>query len=162
MHEEVLADFILGRSTAEQLARDLAQRPFVSPPTSTSTHWANAGYDAYRDIRFRRERAIWHGEGRNFELQLLPAAWLYKFPVSINIVAGGKSRPIAPDNGFFAFGRLAGNPDVNEPPIDLSGFRINGPINHPGVFDEIVVCAIPAVLPAATRTLIAPPPSATL
>jgi periplasmic glucans biosynthesis protein len=126
-------------SVVQQLARDLAKRPFVPPPTSTSTRWANAGYDVYRDIRFRRERAIWHEERRNFELQLLPAAWLYKFPVSINIVAGGSSRPIAPDNGFFAFGQLAGNPAVNEPPIDLSGFRINGPINRPGVFDEIVV-----------------------
>ena len=103
----------------QQLARDLAKRPFVPPSASTSTRWANAGYDVYRDIRFRRERAIWQGEGRNFELQLLPAAWLYKVPVSIDIVEGGSSRPIAPDNGFFAFGRLAGNPAVNEPPIDL-------------------------------------------
>src|SRR5215831_7283947 len=78
------------------LAADLAQRPFVAPSDSLPPEWANLNYDQYRDIRFRRSRAVWHGEGRNFELQLLPAGWLYKSPVEIYLVDNGRARRIEP------------------------------------------------------------------
>jgi glucans biosynthesis protein len=121
------------------LAADLARKPFVAPPPSASERWATIGYDQYRDIRFRRERAIWHAERGNFELQLLPAAWLYKAPVTINVVRGGISRTLSPDNAWFTFGRLIGPPPADAAPIAFSGFRLTGPINQPGVFDEIIV-----------------------
>lgn len=116
----------------------MAKKPFA-PPTEVPERWANIGYDQYRDIRFRPERAIWRGERRNFELHLLPTGSLYKFPVEIRIVAGGTARPVWPDNKLFKFGTLAGQPPADGPPIGLSGLRINGPINRPNVFDEIVV-----------------------
>jgi glucans biosynthesis protein len=122
----------------KRLAANLAKQPFLPPPAPTSERWANLGYDQYRDIRFRRARTIWHGEHPNFELQLLPAAWLYKVPVSINVVNGGLARAIAPDNAWFTFGSVVGPPG-DAPPIAFSGFRITGPINRPRVFDEIVV-----------------------
>ena len=122
----------------KKLAADLASKPFVAPPPA-SERWANLGYDQYRDIRFRRERALWHGEHRNFELQLLPAAWLYKDPETINVVSGGISRAIAPDNAWFTFGNVVGPPPAGAAPIAFSGFRLTGPINQPRLFDEIIV-----------------------
>jgi glucans biosynthesis protein len=122
----------------QRLAADLATKPFVAS-AQVSERWANIGYDQYRDIRFRREGAIWHGQRSNFELQLLPGGWLYKFPVSINLVVDGESRPIVPDNGWFTFGSLVGAPPADAQPIAFSGLRINGPINRPRLFDEIVV-----------------------
>ena len=123
----------------QHLASDLAKKPFVAPEEAVPERWGNIGYDQYRDIRFRPEQAIWRGERRNFELHLLPAAWLYKIPVSIHVVTGGIARPIQPDNALFEFGSLAGRPAADTAPIGFSGLRINGPINRPGVFDEIVV-----------------------
>jgi glucans biosynthesis protein len=122
----------------QRLAEDLAKRPFASAKDIVPERWAKLGYDQYRDVRFRAERAIWHGERRNFELHLLPSGWLYKFPVAINVVDGGIAKPIQPDSSLFAFGELAGQPKADAPPMSFSGFRVNGPINRPNVFDEIV------------------------
>src|SRR6185295_14907186 len=89
-------------------------------------------------IRFRKERTVWRGEGLNFELQLLPTGWLFKVPVEVNIVEDGIVRPIIPDNAYFDLGPLAGklSPDTR---LGFSGFRINGPLNRPDLFDEIIV-----------------------
>ena len=120
-----------------RLAADMARKPFLSPSEGVPPPWDTLGYDQYRDIRFRRERAIWHGEGRNFELQLLPAGWLFKYPIAVHIVDRGRARPIGADNAMFEFGRLAGQPSAGVMPF--SGVRLNGPLNRPAVFDEIVV-----------------------
>jgi len=122
----------------QQMALDLSEKPFASAKTEVLEPWANLGYDQYRDVRFRADRAIWHNERRNFELHLLPSGWLYKFPVTINVVDNGIARPIQPDSSLFTFGALAGQPPSDAAPMSFSGFRINGPINRPGVFDEIL------------------------
>ena len=70
----------------ELLAAKMATKPFVPPTENVPEQWAKLNYDQYRDIRFRSERAVWRGQGRNFELHLLPSGWLYKQPISINIV----------------------------------------------------------------------------
>jgi periplasmic glucans biosynthesis protein len=126
-------------SYVQELARNLARKAFVPPKEHVRGPWSKIGYDQYRDIRFRSERAIWRGERRNFELHLLPAAWLYKMPVDINIVSNGEVHPLRPDNGVFDFGKLARPPDAGTEPIGFSGFRINAPVNRRRVFDEIWV-----------------------
>ena len=122
----------------EKLAAEMATKPFVPPTENLPEQWSKLNYDQYRDIRFRRERAVWHGQGRNFELHLLPAGWLYKQPISINVVENGRAMPVAPGNALFDFGTLAGPPPEGKV-MGFSGFRINGPINRPNVFDEIAV-----------------------
>src|SRR5688572_9200579 len=67
------APFAVG--TVEELAKGLAKEAFVPPQENVPEPWASIGYDQFRDIRFRRERAIWHGERRNFELHLLPTGF---------------------------------------------------------------------------------------
>ena len=123
----------------QELARSLATKPFSPPKEHVPEPWSKVSYDQYRDIRFRSERAIWRGEHRNFELHPLPAAWLYKMPVDINIVSDGKVHPLRPDNGYFDFGKSTRAPDAATEPIGFSGFRINAPINRRRVFDEIWV-----------------------
>ena len=49
----------------------------------------------YRDLHFKRERAIWHRQGIGFELQLLPAAYIYRSPVEIYLVEQGSIRELA-------------------------------------------------------------------
>jgi glucans biosynthesis protein len=127
------ADFV------QRLARDLASKAFVPAKEDVPKPWTDIGYEQYRDIRFRSERAVWRNESRNFELHPLPAAFLYKWPVEINIVDAGTVRPLQRDNNLFDFGILAGAPTADSTPIGFSGFRINAPINRPRVFDEVWV-----------------------
>ena len=122
----------------EQLAAELAKAPFAPPSTQLPEEWLNLGYDRYRDVRFRAERAIWRGQGRNFELHLLPSGWLFKQPVDIYVVDGGRAERVQPDSSIFEFGSLAGPPPEGKS-MPYSGFRVNGPINSPKAFDEIAV-----------------------
>ena len=122
----------------DRIASERAKAPFQPLPANLPEAWANLGYDQYRDVRFRSERAIWRGEQRNFEVHLLPSGWLFKNPVDIHIIEDGKARILQPDTSLFEFGKLAGVPPPDKA-MPFSGFRINGPINRPNLFDEIVV-----------------------
>jgi periplasmic glucans biosynthesis protein len=122
----------------EHIAAEMAKKPFAPPKQNLPEEWANLGYDQFRDVRFRTDRAIWKGTGRNFELHLLPAGWLFKQPVDIHVVEGGRIERIEPDTSMFEFGTLAGDPPQGKS-MPFSGFRVNGPINTPRVFDEIAV-----------------------
>jgi periplasmic glucans biosynthesis protein len=125
-------------ASLQQLASALAQKSFEAPSNGSARGTDNIDYDQFRQIRFRRERTIWRGEGLNFELQVLPTGWLFKTPIEINLIEGGNVHPLAPDNAYFDFGVLADRlpPDAR---IEFSGFRITGPLNRPDLFDEILV-----------------------
>ena len=125
-------------SYVDQLAAEMAAKPFTARPADLPDQWANLGYDQYRDVRFRPERAIWRGQGRNFEVHLLPSGWLFKQPVDIFVVDGGRFQPVHPDNSLFEFGPLAGAPPPGKT-MTFSGLRVNGPINRAKTFDEIAV-----------------------
>lgn len=122
----------------QRLAVELAQKAYKAPPENLPKGVDNLDYDQYRQIRFRRERTIWRGEGLNFHLQVLPIGWLFKSPVEINVVENGNVRALAPDNGYFDLGPLAGKL-ATEDRIGFSGFRLTAPINRPDAFDEIIV-----------------------
>ena len=122
----------------QRIALELASKDYAAPKEEVLKGAEELDYDQFRQIRSRRERTIWRGEGLNFEMQVLPNGWLYKVPVDINIVDGGNIRPLARDNSYFDVGPLAGKlpPEAR---IGFSGFRITGPMNRPDVFDEIIV-----------------------
>lgn len=124
--------------TVQQMAGELAGKAYAAPADAIPKGAEDLDYDGYRQIRFRRERTIWRGEGLNFQMQVLPTGWLFKTPVEINIVDGGAVQPLSPDNSYFDLGPLAGKlaPDAR---LGFSGVRITGPLNRPDVFDEIIV-----------------------
>jgi glucans biosynthesis protein len=124
------------QETVPALANELAGKPYVAPEVPKGGE--NLDYDQYRQIRFRKERTIWRGEGLNYELQVLPTGWLFKTPVEVNVVDGGNVRPIVADNNYFDLGPLAGKlpPETR---LGFSGFRLTGPLNRPDLFDEIIV-----------------------
>lgn len=93
-------------------------------------------YDAYRNIRFRSERAIWRSEDLGFEIHLLPLGWLFKDPIELHTVEAGMAHRVLATTDMFKVGA-----DETPPPepVGLSGFRINGPINRRDKYDEIIV-----------------------
>jgi len=122
----------------QRAASELATKAYVAPPEEAPKGAEALDYDQFRQIRFRRERTIWRGDGLNFELQVLPNGWLFKTPIEINIVDNGNVRTLSPDNSYFDLGPLAGKL-APEARIGFSGFRITGPLNRPDLFDEIIV-----------------------
>jgi glucans biosynthesis protein len=126
------------KAVVEEIAKSLATKAYVPPPETLPQGVDNLDYDQYRQIRFRKERTIWRGEGSIFQLQVLPGGWLFKTPVEINLVEGGTGRLLAPDQSYFDLGPLAGKLAPEER-LGFSGFRITSPMNRPDVFDEVIV-----------------------
>ncbi len=124
--------------TVKGIAKTLAETDYVKPSIALPEPFNKLGYDQYRDIRFRADQAIWHGEKIDFELQLFPMGWLYEMPVEMWLVDGGEARQLVADGKLFALGPLVGKgPDAA--PFGFSGFRIHGPINRADYFDEYSV-----------------------
>jgi glucans biosynthesis protein len=124
-------------SAAEVLkqARALATEKFVHPKIDLPKALQELGYDQYRDIRFKPERAIWSSEGLPFLVEFFHRGFLFTDPVAMYIVADGQARRIAYSPDLFTFG-----PSVSPPSegtvTDFSGFRLHAPINRPDHYDE--------------------------
>lgn len=119
-------------------AQALAQRPFAPVSAARPPDGKRLDYDLYRAIWFNTDRAIWKDDPSGFELHLFPTGWLYEHPVVLNVVEKGAVRRIRGTRDDFHVGpQSAAIAQVM--PWALSGFRINGPLNSPGVSDEIAV-----------------------
>ena len=119
-------------------AEDLAAGAYAPDRPELPEYLANLDYDKYRDIRFQGAETLWKREGLPFQLQLFPRGFLFKDRVTVNIIEGGKPRPLAFRRDFFEYGK---NPVPKEMPADLgfAGLRLKYPINSDLVFDEVAV-----------------------
>jgi glucans biosynthesis protein len=90
-------------------------------------------FDAYRDIRFRPDRALALGP---FRLQLFHLGFLYQRPVTVNVVREGVPTPIPYQAALFDYGRNR----IERLPVNFgfAGFRLHYPLNDPRVFDELI------------------------
>lgn len=132
---------LLRNATADlvhKTARALSRRPFVAPAERLPGALADIGYDQYREIRFRPEKAVWHGEDLGFELQLFPSAYIYRTPVSIFLVDGGRIRRLWANASLFDLGALRTRLPRGAA-IAFSGFRIHAPLNRRDTYDEFLV-----------------------
>jgi glucans biosynthesis protein len=122
----------------QKQARALAAEKFVPSKVDLPRPLQELGYEQYRDIRFKRERAIWTSEWALFQVELFHRGFIFKEPVAIYIVADGTAQRVAYSPDLFTFG-----PSVQPPPdgtvADFSGFRILAPINRGDAFDEFMV-----------------------
>jgi glucans biosynthesis protein len=122
--------------TVRNLARELASKPYQAPESKLSDALAKLGYDQYRDIRYDATRALWRGQGLNFEAQFFHRGFIYWNRVEIHEVAGGRSRPIAYAPDLFDFGP---GPQPSDRDFGFAGFRLHAPINRGDHFDEFAV-----------------------
>jgi len=119
------------------LARDLASRPFSAPTANLPKALADASYDDYRKLRFRRDQALWHGKTR-FEVQLFHMGFLFKTPVKISVVDRGQEGPLTFDKAMFDYGDTGLAKSITGP-LDYAGFRVHYDLNNPEYKDEIIV-----------------------
>jgi len=127
-----------GFADVERRARDLSKTPHAAKVPDLPAAIAKLDYDAWRDIRFKPDRAFFGAEGSPFRLQLFHLGFLYNRPVTVNLVRGGVATPIAYQASLFDMGRTK----IDKPlPVDLgfAGIRIHSFLNSPSLLDELIV-----------------------
>ena len=124
-------------SDVDQMAAELSRQPFMRPIYTPPAPLNGFGYDEYRDIRFRHERAVWADENTsNMSLQFFLASFIYKDAIDVFLVDGGQSQHIEARREMFDFGLSDGKvPRTGE--FAFSGFRVHGALNRINVNDEI-------------------------
>jgi periplasmic glucans biosynthesis protein len=118
-------------------ARDLAGAAFDPnvPPLPEPIN--RLDFDAYRDIRFRPDRALLGSGGGPFRMHLFHLGFLYQRPVTVNVIRDGVPTPVAYQPQLFDYGRTR----IERPlPVNLgfAGFRLHYPLNDPRVLDELI------------------------
>ena len=118
-------------------ARDLAAAPFDARVPQLPEPLQSLDFDAYRDIRFRPDRALLATQGGPFRLQLFHLGFLYSRPITVNVIRDGVPTPVAYQPQLFDYGRTR----IERPlPVNLgfAGFRLHYPLNTPRIFDELI------------------------
>jgi glucans biosynthesis protein len=119
-------------------AKTLAAAPYHKPAVSLPKTLKGVGYDQYRDIRFRPDRALWRDAKLPFELMFFHRGWLYEDQVTIHEVGPDRVREIRFDPEAFDYGKNKVERDELRG-LGFAGFRAHFPLNTPAHRDEVVV-----------------------
>lgn len=119
-------------------ARQLARAPYDPPRSPLPPALDQLSFDAFRAIRFKRDKAFFGNTRSGYRLELFHRGFLYKFPVVVNLVREGVPQPIPYDPSLFDFG---GTKVEGRAPVDFgfAGIRLLYPLNKPTVMDELGV-----------------------
>lgn len=118
-------------------ARELAGVPHDPAVPALPEPLSRLDFDAYRDIRFRPDRALLGSGGSPFRMHLFHLGFLYQRPVTVNVIRDGVPTPVAYQPQLFDYGRTK----IERPlPVNLgfAGFRLHYPLNDPRTFDELI------------------------
>ncbi len=120
----------------EDVAREAAlqaQQPYVAAPADAQL--AALNYDDYRNIRFRAEHALWRDAGSDFRVHFYARGGGQTRELQLHEIVDGQVRDIRVPSE--AFRNDAANGLV--PAAGAAGWRLNFPLNQPGVSDELIV-----------------------
>jgi glucans biosynthesis protein len=119
-------------------ASSLAARPYKPAAVNLPNELRELDYDAYRDIRYRPEKALWRAEKLPFELMFFHQGRAVSEPVKINVVEPSGERTVAFDPALFDYGKNKLDPKTLRG-VGFNGFRVHYAINKPGYKDEVLV-----------------------
>ncbi len=119
-------------------ARAAAAAPFQPSEMALPEVLAKLNYDTYRDITFRRERALWHDDRSAFEVQFFHPGYLFKQPVAVNTVRDGEVRPVPFAHKYFRYPDFPVAKLGDETKLSFAGLRVLYPLNHPDRLDEVI------------------------
>ncbi len=119
-------------------ALERAEKPFHSPRADLPKvlRQDNLNYDKYREIRFRRDKALWTEDDLPFRIEFFHPGYLYQEPVHVNEFSATHVQQIRFNRDFFDYGNLK---IQNEIPGDTgyAGFRILYALNKSNQLDEL-------------------------
>lgn len=127
-----------GLENVQDLAQDLASKPFQDTKGNVPEVLNHLSYDQWRDIRFVPEKSLWRSEKLPFELQFFHPGLFYDRTVAINIVEQNVPHRLDFDTESFTYGR---NTFAEELPSNMgyAGFRVHAAINKKSYLDEFLV-----------------------
>lgn len=120
------------------LARELAAQEYTPRESSLAPFWRDLSYAEHRQIRFRRDRALWADSGSPVALEFFHPGWVFPHPLTFRSVVQGVSEPILWEADRFDYGGLEIPPDTPWPD-GFAGYRILAPVDGPGRLDELAV-----------------------
>src|ERR1044071_4925738 len=88
--KQITFDYVIG------LARERAAKPFQQPKADLPEELRGdkLNYDTYRQIEFRRDRALWLKEELPFRLEFFHPGYLYEVPLRINEFNSTHAQPV--------------------------------------------------------------------
>jgi len=118
-------------------ARELAARPFDTSAPAVPDALTSLTYDSYREIRFRREKALWQDGGSDYRLHLFHLGFLHDKPVPIHVISDGNAIPLPFNMALFEYGKA---PVPQKLPVSLgfAGFAVTTTLNDLKVQDEVI------------------------
>jgi glucans biosynthesis protein len=117
-------------------AREIAAVPYEAGPALPEA-LTKLDFDAWREIRFRPERALLAQSNSGFRMQMFHPGFLFTRPVTVNVIRDGVPTPVPYAANLFDYGRTKFDKPL---PVNLgfAGFRLHYPLNDPRIFDELI------------------------
>lgn len=116
--------------------QQLAKQPY-QPPREVPAWLAQLPLDQHRQIRFKKDQAVW-ADSPSYQIQLYFPGAVYRTPVRVNTVDAGQARPVPLLPDMFDLGSVQlGGP--LPPDLGFAGLRVHYPLHQPGVFDELLM-----------------------
>ncbi|MEZ7196434.1 glucan biosynthesis protein [Pseudodesulfovibrio karagichevae] len=125
------------RQVVVDKARQLSQAPFAPAQGEVPQSLLDLDYDAWRDITYRPEKALWKKEKLPFNVQFFHPGMFYDRLVAVNVVDKGVVEPVPFDLAMFDYGNNHTLPEQIPAKFGFAGFRIDGPGDGPKRFHEI-------------------------
>lgn len=119
-------------------AAKLAASPFKPVEGALPQELVDLNYDAYRQIRFRPEEALWKPENLPFRAEFFHPGYLFKQPVQMQEFTATHEQQIRFRKQYFSYENL----DLDDrlpASLGYAGVRILHPLNDAGLFDEVIV-----------------------
>ncbi len=120
-----------------QRARALAAAPFEDVAARLPEAFDSLDFDTWRDIRFKRDHALFSNLNGGFRLETFHLGFLYRRPVTVNTIRDGIAAPIPYSTAMFDYGRLKVDNSLGIN-TGFAGFRLHYPVNDPHVQDEAI------------------------
>jgi glucans biosynthesis protein len=105
-------------------AKQLAAQSYQAPPVRYADVLNRIDFDAYQQIRYRPEAALWAQGDGPYPVQFFHLAWLFKVPVKCYTVRDGVAREILYSPSLFEFGKAARLAAELPDDIGFAGFRV--------------------------------------
>ena len=100
-----MAAAAFGFDDVERRARELAAASYTRPASNLPPELQAIGYDQYRDIRFKPDRALWRDAKLPFEVMFFHQGWFYEHAGAVHEVAGEQVRDDRLRRAHFDYGQ---------------------------------------------------------
>ncbi len=123
-------DYVARRALAR------AQQPFHSPRARLPDFLKGLNYDQYREIRFRRDKALWTEDDLPFRVEFFHPGYIYQEPIHVNEFTATYTQPIPFVQDFFDYDHLKIKNNIPQN-TGYAGFRILYPLNKTNQLDDL-------------------------